>query len=143
MPEPKPIPGVGLAAQLLGEAVVAPSAADRVLRADPCRPHLEHGLGVVIQPPHEAVVHGVGPVQGIEVAAQQREVVGTLLAEVVGDVWRRLNDRLAPLDLAVQQAQRVALEPPPAIRTDLGLVLPVILHQHPEIVRAARGNRCC
>ena len=54
MPMPKPMPGVGWPPELLGEPVVAPSAADGVLRAlEGVGDELEGRARVVVEAAHE------------------------------------------------------------------------------------------
>ena len=65
MPVPKPMPGVGLPAEQLDQAVVAAAAADRALRALLRRRYLEDGARVVVEAAHEARVEGDWDAGGI------------------------------------------------------------------------------
>ncbi len=70
----------GTSAQLLDEPIVAPAAADGILRAQAVGLDLKDGLGVVVQPTHDAIVHLIGAIQLIQVCAQTGEVVGAIVA---------------------------------------------------------------
>ena len=101
--------GGGGAAQLLHQAVVAPAAAHGQLAAvGGVGDDLEHGLGVVVQPAHDAGVDGVFKAHGPQVALQLLKVARAVLAQVVqhGGGVRQLRGVL----LAVQYAHGVALE---------------------------------
>ena len=67
MPMPKPMPGVGLAAHLLDEPVVATAAADRVLRGvERVALELERRARVVVEAAHE-------PGRDLEVDAERAQ----------------------------------------------------------------------
>jgi len=67
-------------------------------------------------------------------------MLATLLAQIVLDMRRGGNDRLAALRLAVEQAQRVAHQAPLAVLADGIFILPVIAHQHLKIGWPAPGT---
>ena len=74
-PAAHPQPGVGGAAELLDQPVVAAAAADAALGAQRARLELEHRARVVVQAAHERGVDLVGHVGGVEQRAHGREVL--------------------------------------------------------------------
>ena len=115
MPLAKPTPGVGRAAQLLGQTVVATAAAERALRADHGRPDLPDRARVVVQSAHQARVDRVRDARRLQMVEPALEVHAALVAQVIGAVRRALEHGLALGPLFVQQAQRIGLESPLAV----------------------------
>ncbi len=115
MPMPQPTAGVGLAAELLEEAVVATAAADRALRAEPVRHPLEHGEVVVVEAAHEARVDAVLEPGGVEDAPHRAEVRERVGAEEIDQPRRAFDHRLQRRVLAVEDAQRIAVQSPPRV----------------------------
>lgn len=128
-PDPEPDARRGRPAQFLDQPVVAPAPSHRALRPDPLRPELEDGLRVVVEPPHEPGIERIPDVQRREVALQGPEVRRALLAEPFGDLRRACDHRLAGRDLAIQQPERVDLQPPLAVPAHLRDVVPIIGHE--------------
>src|SRR5258708_39323545 len=62
-----------------------------------------------------------------------------LLAQMVGDAWRLGFERLVLRDLAVEQEERVRLEPPLAVAMQLVLQRSVIRLQQLQVRGAAFG----
>ena len=118
IPAAKPTPGVCTPAQKLDQAVVATAATERGLRADALGPDLEDGLGVVVEPAHEFVVDGVEFAQVVQVTAQCGEVFGAIVADVVEHLGRAVDDRLALILFAIEDAQRVLVDAPLAVVAD-------------------------
>ena len=98
---------------------------------------LEDGARVVVEAAHEVRVQPVLDARGVEHAPHQHPCRGALLAQVVGDARRFGLERLALRHLAVEQAQRVGLEPPLAVAVQLVLQRPVVLAQQLEVGRPA------
>src|SRR5690606_14123312 len=114
----------GPAAELLDEPIVASAGADRALRAEPVRDPLEDRARVVIEPAHEPRVDLVLDPGVLEQPPQPLEVLARPLVEVLGDD-RRVPDEFLHLGvLAVEDAQRIALEPAAAV-----LVEPVVMRR--------------
>ena len=61
------------------------------------------------------MVDGVTPVQQVQVLPQRGEVLGALRAQVVEDVRRAGDDRLAPVGFAIEHTQRIRLAAPLAV----------------------------
>ena len=120
-PLPQPTPGVGGAADLLDEPVVAAAAADAALRAEAVGVELEGGARVVVEAAHQAEVEvrlEPGPLHQRE---HRVEVLAALRAQVVDDARRLVEHGAAALDLAVEGAQRIEVEPLAAVAAELAL----------------------
>ena len=98
-------------AELLHEAVVAPAAENRVLRADGARQDLERRARVVVEAAHEPVRHAVRDPVDAQVLLDRREVRPARLAQVVDRVRQAVDDRLILRHLAVEDPQRVRRRP--------------------------------
>ena len=136
MPMPKPMPGDGRPAHLLGQAVVATAAAEGVLgRLERVAGELERGAGVVVEAPHEPGGDLVGHADGVEPGLHRLEVRLAVGAEVLEELRRPFGHRHAAGDLAVEDPQRVGLDAAPA-------VLAQLVGVGPQVRRAAlRGSR--
>ena len=109
-------------AELLDQPVVASAGADGVLRAEPVGGPLEHRPAVVIEATYQPGIADIVDAQRIEPGPQRGEVCCRLLVQV-RDQLRRLGDqRLQVRVLAVQDAQRVAVQPTPAVLVQRPLV---------------------
>ena len=67
MPVANPMPGVGPATQCGDQAVVAPATDNGGLAAHVQGLDLKDRSGVVIQPPNQPVLDGVGQTHGVQV----------------------------------------------------------------------------
>ena len=106
MPAPKPMPGRVLAAQLLGEVVVPPTAADRRLGADRLVDELERRPRVVVETADERRHEAVGDAERVEIAAHRLEVLLTGGAQRLADRRRIGEQRRERLVLRVEHPQR-------------------------------------
>jgi hypothetical protein len=104
--------GRRLAAQHLEQAVVAPAAAHGALRTELVGDPLEDGEVVVVHAAHQARVDRVRQADRIEHGAHGIEVRQRLRTEEVHQLGRRLDQRLHRRVLAVEDAQRVRVQPP-------------------------------
>ena len=109
---PEPDPRDVRPAEHLGQPVV-PAAAEqrRVLRREVGAHELERGPRVVVEPAHERRRRRPAIPASFRPAWTPLEVLAARVAEAVGDPRRLGRDRPARLVLAVEDAQRVVLEP--------------------------------
>src|SRR5438445_1298126 len=105
----------GSAAKLLGQAVVAPAAADRALGSHYWRPDFPHRSGVVVQPAHQTWVDRIRDARGFDVAEPRLEVGAALGTQVVCTLRCALENGLAFGSFLVEQTQRVRFQPPLAL----------------------------
>ena len=102
------------AADHLGQAVVAPAAADRGLRAEPVVDELEGGARVVVQAAHQLLVVLVrDPGRGQQLA-HLLVVRLARVAQVVGSIGAPASC-CCTVPLVVEDPQRVDLDPPPGV----------------------------
>ena len=101
----------GLAAELLEQAVVAPAAAHRALRAQLVGDPLEHREVVVVHAAHQARVDAVGSSPTASSTARTASKCASELAPRKSiSFGARLDQRLHRRVLGVQDAQRVAVQ---------------------------------
>ena len=112
MPAAQPMPGVGRAAELLDEAVVAPAAADAALRAERVGGELEDGARVVVEAAHERRVDLVGDARPRRAArAPRAKCSASSSLELVEQPRRVCHHAPRALVVGVERAQRVQLDP--------------------------------
>src|SRR4051812_25710640 len=100
------------AADLLGQVVVAPAAAERVLRRlQRAGLVLEQRPRVVVQPAHEGGVDGVGLARLLQQVLHLGEVLEVLAGQPVDQPRRVRHHPLGGLVLGVERAQRVEVDP--------------------------------
>ena len=135
----EPDPGRGRSAQGLGQPVVAPASAHRVLgRLQGLGRELEGGARVVVQPPHQAQLDGRGDAHRVQPFLHPVEVRLALVAQVVqlpGRLGRHLPARLA---LAVQHPQGVGRVRAPVLVAQLPRP-PLQVLQQQLAIRGAAG----
>ena len=116
------MPGTACAAERFDEAVVAPARDDRALRAEPGRDHLEGGASVIIETSHEAWIFDVFHSAGGQQRFHLRKMGLARIAQIVGALGRMLDQR--DIRFAIEQPQRIALEPIFTIVAQLVVVRP-------------------
>src|SRR5690606_12795592 len=137
----RPADGRRLApAELRDEPVVPPSGADRALRAEPVRDPLEYRPRVVIEPAHEPRLDLELDAGIAEQRLQPFEMLPRPVVEIFGDDRRILDEFLHFLILAIENAHRIALEAPAAVRVELLLASREIADQD-LLVRGAGLRR--
>src|SRR5690606_19463217 len=103
-------------AELRDEPVVAPAGADRALRSEPIRDPLEDRPRVVVEPADEARIDLERNAGIAQQPLETLEVVARPLVEILAHD-RRAGDEFRHVRvLAVEDPQRIALEPPQAVR---------------------------
>ena len=115
------------AAELFDQAVVAAAGEDGALRAKLVGDEFERGVAVIIEPAHEARGEFVGDPGGVEPGADRgEEVLG-----LGGQDHRRgaVGERAVARVLAVEDAQRVLVEPRLAVLAEIGAVRGEMLDQ--------------
>ncbi len=128
--------GRALAAELLEHAVVAAAAADGALRAEAIGHPLEDGQVVVVETAHQSRIDAIAEPGGIEHGADGGEMAERLGAEEVHQPRRAVGDRLHRRVLAVEDAQRIAVQAAPRILVErIGVLLQV--RDQPGAMRAA------
>ena len=75
------------------------------------RNEFENGLGIIIQTAHKHRIDLVMNTGEVQKPHQLGHMRAAVFADIVHRVRRILDDRLAGIDLAVQNAQRIGLEP--------------------------------
>ena len=131
-PDPEADPGRGRTAHILGELVVAPAAADRVLGGVERVAHeLERGARVVVEPAHQARIELVLDSERVEAALYRLEVHPRLVAQMLGELRCPLDDVRPRVVLGVEHAQRVVLDP----LAELGPSVAAVVQ---EVARGAR-----
>ena len=118
-PLPKPTPGVGGAADLLHEAIVAAAAADAALGAETVGVELERRARVVVEAAHEPEVQTRLQAGGAHKLEHRVEVLAAVRAQVVDDARRLVQHGAARLDLAVERAQRIERDALAAVAAEL------------------------
>src|SRR5579859_1057545 len=103
------------AAQLLHQAVVAAAGAHRALRTESIRGPLEDRARVVIEPAHQMGLGMILDAGALEVRAQGLEMRLRFRIQRVEQQRRPGDDPLHVRVLAVEDAQRIAVQAPPAI----------------------------
>ena len=133
------MPGRGRAAERLDEPVVAAAARDGGLRAERVARELVGGADVVVEAADEPAVHLVGDAERVE----RRPSPGRSASRQPSQSrsrsrGARVEHRLAALDLAVEDAQRVPLDPVVAVGAELRLAAGEVA---PSARRGRRGGR--
>ena len=101
----------GIATELRDQAVVTTARAHGILRTERVGDPLEHGARVVVETADQPRVDCVRNADRIEQSAKAFEVRTRRLVEIVGEQWSTGDQRLHCRVLAVEDAQRVTLEP--------------------------------
>ena len=136
----KPMAGRRLAPELRHQAVVTAAGADRVLGAQRIGDPLEHRARVVIEPAHQPRIERYSIPARVQSCAHSASKCALRLRIQVSVSSGAAAISAHPGILAVQDAQRIAAEAPPAVLIQRALVLREILHQL-LAVRAARLRR--
>ena len=131
--------GRGRPAQLGDQPIVAAAAQHRALGADVRSDELEGGVGVVVQSAHQGRIDLEGDAGGRKPVFHRREEIPARLVEVIGERRGAGVDRLVALVLAVEDAQRIALQPVPRLLGKPRDVRRIVLDQHLAIDTAAFG----
>ena len=97
-------------AQLGDQPVIAAAAQHGALGAEMAGHELEGGMGVVVEAAHQAGIDLERHAGRRETVLHRREEIPACLVQVVGEGGRIGVDRLVALVLAVQDAQRIALQ---------------------------------
>ena len=128
------------AAHLLDQTVVAATTHHRALRAQLVGDELEGGVAVVVEAAHDARVLAERHAEAVEMRLQPRVERGGGLGQVAGDGRRIGHDAAVALVLAVEDAQRVALQPRQAVGGQRALVFGEVRHQ--GVAVGLRGFPC-
>src|SRR5690242_11876302 len=99
------------AADRFNEAVVATAGKHRALRAQPIGDELERRVAVVIEPANETRRALPGDAGGIEPGGDLAEEIGRFAGQKFVDSRRAVDDRPIGMRLAVEDTQRISLEP--------------------------------
>ena len=111
MPAAQPTAGVGGPAQALDQPVIAAAGDHRALGAEILGDELEGGVAVIIEAADQPrIARPVDP-GGVEPGCHLGEIVGRLGREIIVDRRRAVDDRPILMLLAVEDPQRVLLEP--------------------------------
>src|SRR2546427_10263277 len=94
--------------------------------AQPSRVDLDSGAGVIVQAAYDEWVFHVRHTQEAEEPLDFIEVRAAGVVEVFRDAWCTRRNLVASGVFALQDPQRVRLQPPPAIFTELVAVRPEI-----------------
>ena len=128
-----------LAAQLLDQPVVAPSAGYRSLRSQASRDPLEHRAVVVIEAAHQARIDHEAYTGRVEQCLQRCEVLTSGIVEIVGQFRRGFHQLLETGILAVQRAQRIGVQAAAGVFVQLIQVRFEVLHQIDSVPRPRFG----
>ena len=128
----------GWAAQLFHQAVIAAAARHGILGTQGRVQELEGRPGVIVEAPHQPLVHRVLDLQPVQHAPHGREMVAAGFAQVGRDRGRPGRDLLAGRHLAVQDPQRILREPHMAVRAQRAPAGLRIGHERLAVRRAAR-----
>src|ERR1700722_13096995 len=110
------------AAQLGHQAVVSSPRTDRALRPECVRRPLENRAGVVVEPAHQMRFDMILDAGAAQLRAQRLEVRARLRIEEIEQPRRSGDDALHVRILAVEYAQRIALQPTLAVLIERGLM---------------------
>src|ERR1700730_3715409 len=104
----------------LDQPVIAAAAHHGALRAEVCCDEFECRMRVVIEPPHEPGVQPIIYSEPVKPAADPIEEIARLQIEVIGKSGSFPGDALVGFFFRIEDAQRVAVEPPPAVLRQFG-----------------------
>src|SRR5918994_2634841 len=136
----EPDAGRRLAAHLLREIVVSSPTQDRVLGSvEGIADELERGARVVVEAAHETRSKLVSDVELVEAALYLLEVLTRLVAQMLGELWRALDDVLPILSLGVENPQWVRFDPIVKLRTHRLVMLKQVMTQHLDILGSTRS----
>ena len=127
----------GRTAEHLREAVVAPAAEQRVLRAQRAAGDLKRRARVVVEPADQTRSDLVGNPALLELRKHAVEVLPALGTQMVEDARELGDDGLVGFHLAVKHAQRVRLRAALAVHAHRGLHAPERAPQHLDVFRPA------
>src|SRR5437667_414088 len=128
-----------LAAQLLDQPVVAPSAGYRSLRSQASRDPLEHRAVVVIEAAHQARIDHEAYAGRVEQCLQHCEVFTSSIVEIAGEFRRGFYQMLETGILAVERAQRIGVQAAAGVFVQLIQVRFEVLHQIDSVPRPRFG----
>src|SRR5579863_162911 len=111
-----------LTAELSDEPIVAAAGAYGILRSKCVGDPLEDRAAVVVQAADQPRVDAIADTDRVERGAERSEVLARLRIQMIGEERRARNDRAHFGILAVQDAQRIAVEAPPAVAVQRALV---------------------
>ena len=100
----------GLAAELRNQAVIAAAGANRALGAQLIGDPFEHGQVVVVEPAHQARIDARMNARILENGLHAFEMLERVLAQIVHQLGRGLDQRLHVRILGVEDAQRIAVQ---------------------------------
>ena len=144
IPAAQPIAGVWRSAELFDQPVVAAAGDDGALRAEPVGHEFERGVAVIIEPAHQPRGALPGDPGGVEPGGDRGEEVARFGGQEVVDHRRAVGDRPVAMILAVEDAQRVLVEPLAAFLAEVGAARGEMLVQRVAPRDAAfRGRRAC
>ena len=107
--------GRRLAAELLEQPVIAATAGHRALRAESIAHPFEHRAIVVVEATHESGIDRERDAVVAEYPLQSVEVRARIAAQAIDQPRRRRDRRLQRGVLAVEDAQRIGMQPAPRI----------------------------
>jgi hypothetical protein len=142
-PIAKPQAGAGLPPSCCDQAVVTTAGTDRPLRAEAIGDPLENRQVVVVEAAHQARVDReglAGVAQHLLHALEMRQRLG---AQVIDQLRRAENQFLQRRVLAVEDAQRVAVQAPPAVLVEQFAVLLEIAISSARWRASARADPAC
>ena len=99
------------AAERFDQAVIAAAGDHRALRAEPVGDEFERGVAVIIEAAHQARRALPGDAGRVQPGGDLAEEIRGLGGQEIVDRRRAVDDRPVLVRLAVEDAQRVALEP--------------------------------
>ena len=108
-------------AEALDQAVIAAAGDHRLCAPRSVGDEFEGGVAVIIEAAHQARVAGPGDPDRVEPGGHRGEEVGGLGGQEVVDRRRAVDDRAVLVLLAVEDAQRVLVEPLAAFLGKIGL----------------------
>src|SRR6266568_332382 len=125
------------AAEQLNQAVVAATATHSILRTKPLRGDFKRRAHVVVKAADEAPVFMVFHGAQAELMFHRGVMCRAVLAEMVADTRQLFDDRLLLLDLRVEDAQRIGLDAPLAVRPELVFHFQELCTKKFHVLRAA------
>ena len=97
------------------QAVITPAAQHRALRAQALRDEFEHAVAIIIQPAHQPCIARPGDAAGLQAGLQPFEELAGLCREIIVDLRRVRHQCGVASILAVEDAQRVGVQPALAV----------------------------
>src|SRR5882762_646277 len=100
------------------QSVIAPAAADGILRTEPLRRNFKRRPHVIVQPAHEPPILAEEDAAHFELVLYSSVVRRAVLAEVIGDARQRGDNALLAFEFGIEHAQRIRFDAALAIRAE-------------------------